>query len=305
MKHAYLIIAHNDLEQLMQLMFSLDYENNDLFIHLDAKSAIEIDTLKEIAINKARVYIYKEYDVRWGTESQVKCEIFLLKSAWRKAYYDYYHIISGADYPIKTHEQIELFFLQNAGKEFVHFDAPEAAAVTKERVCYYHPLNKFYKITPIKSIHWFFFRLDDLLVFIQKIMGIKRTIPFAKLQKGCNWCSITQDFVTYLLEYEDTILEMVKSSECADEIFVQTILINSDFADRLYCASFDNDYAQCARFIMWNEENVKYPKTLSDEDFEQIINSDAVFARKFSSGKSNSLIRKIKEYQRSLNIETG
>ena len=39
MKHAYLIIAHNDFEILKKLVSLLDNEHNDIYIHFDAKVA--------------------------------------------------------------------------------------------------------------------------------------------------------------------------------------------------------------------------------------------------------------------------
>lgn len=39
-KHAYLIIAHSNLEQLQQLLLLLDDPRNDIYIHLDLKSKV-------------------------------------------------------------------------------------------------------------------------------------------------------------------------------------------------------------------------------------------------------------------------
>lgn len=36
-QHAYLIMAHQHPEQLRMLMRCLDYKNNDIFLHIDAK----------------------------------------------------------------------------------------------------------------------------------------------------------------------------------------------------------------------------------------------------------------------------
>ena len=35
-KHAYLIIAHNKFEQLKMLCEMLDFEQNDIYMHIDA-----------------------------------------------------------------------------------------------------------------------------------------------------------------------------------------------------------------------------------------------------------------------------
>lgn len=34
-KHAYLIMAHHRMDLLQSLVFALDHENNDLYIHID------------------------------------------------------------------------------------------------------------------------------------------------------------------------------------------------------------------------------------------------------------------------------
>lgn len=42
MKHAYLIIAHSNLKQLHKLLLLLDDPRNDIYIHLDLKSKLDI-----------------------------------------------------------------------------------------------------------------------------------------------------------------------------------------------------------------------------------------------------------------------
>lgn len=41
-KYAYLIIAHSNLKQLQQLLLLLDDPRNDISIHLDLKSNLDI-----------------------------------------------------------------------------------------------------------------------------------------------------------------------------------------------------------------------------------------------------------------------
>lgn len=40
MKHAYLILAHSNFDQLQILLNLLDYPDNDFFIHIDKKSKL-------------------------------------------------------------------------------------------------------------------------------------------------------------------------------------------------------------------------------------------------------------------------
>lgn len=45
MKHAYLIIAHSNLKQLQQLLLLLDDPRNDIYIHIDKKSKLNLNEI--------------------------------------------------------------------------------------------------------------------------------------------------------------------------------------------------------------------------------------------------------------------
>mgnify|MGYP003242190134 CR=1 FL=1 len=63
MRHAFLIIAHNNWWQLKQLIQLLDAENHDIYIHIDKKS---ISFSEKGFLNltfKSKVYFFQEYEV--------------------------------------------------------------------------------------------------------------------------------------------------------------------------------------------------------------------------------------------------
>ena len=63
MKHAYLILAHNEFELLRLLVSLLDDPRNDLYIHFDKK----VEALPEIRVQQAGLTILeRRIDVRWG-----------------------------------------------------------------------------------------------------------------------------------------------------------------------------------------------------------------------------------------------
>lgn len=74
MKHAYLIMAHGNFEQLQFLVHLLDCGQNDIFIHIDKKTEICDLSLKT---KYSAVTIFQKYKIYWGTYSQVECELFL------------------------------------------------------------------------------------------------------------------------------------------------------------------------------------------------------------------------------------
>lgn len=138
--HAYLIIAHNNFKQLQILINLLDDDRNDIFIHIDKK----VEELPLLTTNKSKLFILdKRIDVRWGNVNQIETEILLFETAVKHNQYEYYHLISGVDLPIKSNDYIHNFFKINNGKEFVGFSKVNSKKL-KWNVCYYHLLTRNY-----------------------------------------------------------------------------------------------------------------------------------------------------------------
>ena len=120
MKHAFLIIAHNELRILNILLTMLDDSRNDIYLHLDKKWKLNIQNLHYP--QKAQLFlIEKRMDIRWGDISLIKLEFRLFRMAFANGPYLYYHLLSGVDLPIKSQDYIHEFFQKNYGKEFVGF----------------------------------------------------------------------------------------------------------------------------------------------------------------------------------------
>lgn len=132
---------------------------------------------------------------------------------------------------------------------------------------------------------------------IQRICGIKRNTDLC-IAYGSNWVSITDDFVHYLLNCKEDTLHRYKHSKCADELFLQTILYNSPFRDRLYLTS---DGKTCnMRAIEWDKSGCMRGtlRTYQESDFRKLIDSPMLFARKFSS-HNITIVNKLISYIKS------
>ena len=70
MKHAWLIIAHNEFEVLRLLLEALDDDCNDIYVHLDQK----VKEMPELSTVRSRLTVLHAVDVRWGTVSQLRAE---------------------------------------------------------------------------------------------------------------------------------------------------------------------------------------------------------------------------------------
>jgi hypothetical protein len=91
---------------------------------------------------------------------------------------------------------------------------------------------------------------------------------------GSQWFAITYETMTYVLDEVDSkpYLKYFKNCICPDESFFQTIIGNSQYADKI------KDYLT---YVDWSEGK-KNPKILSLEDYEQLKSSDKLIARKFN-----------------------
>lgn len=195
--------------------------------------------------------------------------------------------MSGIDLPIKSQKYIHRFFEKHNGMEFYGF-MPNAWR-TKTKIMYYHFLTKHLRGFGLRSKIEVV--LNSILVKLQKILFLKRSsegIPL--LVKGTTWCSLTEKAVTYILSKQDFIYKRFKYTFGCDEIYKAVLLINSPFADKLYSKS--DEYEGCMRKVDWERGN---PYVWQLKDYNELINSNKLFARKFSS-KHWDLVEKISEY---------
>jgi len=292
MKHAYLIMCHTDFYILEKLLILLDFEMNDIYIHVDKKvKDFNFDYYRKL-LKKSNLYYVKQTDVRWGTYKQIECELLLFEEAHKKKY-QYYHLLSGIDLPLKPQKEIHDFFEKHKGMEFIAFDNHnKVKKYAHERILYRH-----YFVNQLrgknKIISRFFNSLHSRLLLLQKKLKIKRKIPF-QVRKGANWISITDELVNYILENKKIIKKYFSKSYCADEVFVQTLVYNSSFYRNVYSKK-DDDYLGIKRYIDWKRGN---PYTFTEEDFDLLINSKCFFARKFSTETDKVVIDKIFQHVR-------
>lgn len=285
-KHAILIMAHNNRFTLTKIIKLFDSDLFDIYLHIDKKSNL-MPCYFEKLTTKSRVFVYKEIDVRWADYSQTETEMFLLKKAVEKNY-SYYHLISGNDFLLKTPQEIYTYF-ENSKKIFVHFANDKLPTNKISWVKYYH------LFMPYLRNNYFWIALDKLTVYVQKMFGVNRLkkIKKIKIMTGANWFSITDSFAKYVVSNSDTVEKIFKNTRSSDEMFIQTLLYNSDFFENTYDKKLNDDYDACKRYIKWNGT---VPKVLELSDLDEMINSDMFFARKVDENLDKELICQLDKY---------
>ncbi len=197
----------------------------------------------------------------------MRCELNLLKAAVKSDIeYSRYHLISGGDLPIKNQEYIHTFFENNCG-EYIRFDS-KLISLYEDRVRYFY---LFQDIIGRNQGKWVAFLelLQNGLLVIQRLARVNRCKKIS-LFKGVNWFSITDNLARYVLSQEKSIKKTFKYSLCADELFLQTIVMKSPYKNNIINCSL--------RHIDWERGT---PYTFRAEDYEELMNSENLFARKF------------------------
>ena len=289
-KHAFLIIAHNNWGQLKKLIECLDSQTHDIFVHVDKKSKDFDESYFIDSVTKSSLKFYREFTVYWGGFSQVQVEMFLLEQAHIEGY-DYYHIISGADLPLKNNKEIDLLFEENKGKEFILYDNnilednPEISRRTK----YYHFLQNYRRRFSQQWKNDFFTFLERVSLVFQILFRVNRVKDLDwEIKYGSNWVSITNDLVTEILKQREKITKVFSCTNCADELFVQTVAYNCGFKDKLYIS--ENGMAENARFIDWARGKNGNPYTFHKSDENILLENKNLFARKFSETIDSEII---------------
>lgn len=275
-RHAYLILAHNEYEILQEIVSALDFSDNDIYIHIDAKISI----LPSLTTFAAGLHILENrIKVYWGCVDLVMAETLLLKSAYSSGIkYEYYHIISGIHYPLKSHDELREFFNSISGKSVLQPMYETFESVQKRLGRYHLFLRNYYSPNKIKRK---LFKYQWLIgLRLQKLLGISRDISYFG-GKASNWCSLTHDAVEKWVKDENKIKKRFRMTLCADEYVAMSVIKEHNLP-----------YIECDS-LLYLEFVQGNPKFLSDEDYEAVKHSDALFGRKFTKN-SLSLIEKLK-----------
>lgn len=283
-KHAFLIIAHKNDKTLKTLIEMLDDKDNDIFIHMDSKLADYDTSVTEKIAKKSRICHTERTNVQWSGYSQINVELLLLEKATGAGKYEYYHLISGEDLPLMKPAEMHKFFEKNKGKEFLDFQSETFG--WPQRVRYWYPFAEKWG-----RKYWKFTRL---MTFAQKpFVHRNKDVTF---QKGQNWFSITDDFARYAVSKKAWIEKIFAKTWCCDEVFLQTVLINSKFKNNVYkdkrsARSWDNTC--CMRYIDWERGG---PYIFRESDFDELITCGMCFARKFDAKVDSKIIDKLKQH---------
>jgi hypothetical protein len=215
--------------------------------------------------NCPNVIFLKRYRCDWGDFGHVQATIEGINEIIKRDIpFDYAVLLTGQDYPIKTNGQIQEFFRRSNGKSFMdYFSLPheEWEGGGMQRVEQWH--------VRLFGRHYRFPKNRNSL--------IKRNFPkgFRLFGGSSYWC-LSRECITYIhrfIKSNPGFMNFFRYVDVPDELIFQTILMNSPLAGDIV-----NDDL---RYIDWKDLDSGSPAILDRSDFESLVKSTKLFARKF------------------------
>ncbi|EDM38224.1 hypothetical protein PBAL39_01377 [Pedobacter sp. BAL39] len=278
MKAAVLILAHKNVWQLQQLVNRLS-EDFDVYIHADAKWELDESLFK----NDPNVFMVKRHIVNWGSYHQILATLELFNTSFKKDY-DYYMLISGLDLPVKSNIFIKNFMENNLTRSFVNSESlPKKAWAGQnggfDRIDYYFGLDFNTGVDILKR------KAFSFIQRLQRKYGFRRKRFDIEFYGGWNWVNLNREAMQYLMNFlkeKPAFLKSFKNTYCADEIWLQTVLLNGPLE------IVNNNY----RYTSW-EDHASHPKLLTMQDLEALKQSEDLFARKFDEQEDRKVIEAV------------
>lgn len=283
-RHAYLIMAHENHDQLCQLLSLLDDERNDIYLQTDSKGQIK---LSELRLWKGELIILPPFPIFWGGYSVIKGELNLLRESSKRGYH-YYHMLTGADLPLVSQDTIHEY-LEDSDTEYIDIE-PKYKETAVEKASYYH----FFVERPSYRRNRLLRAMRHGLVKAQKGLGITVSRePPRGFHHGSAYFSITHAFAQYILSKEPWIEKTFRHGLVCDEVFIQTLILDSPFKEKR-CLGVE-DKTSNLRYIDWKRREKNSPYTFNVNDYDELMKAReiAFFARKFNINRDRQIINLI------------
>lgn len=278
MKLAVVVLAHTHPQQLERLVRRLRPTVDDVVIHVNRVAEdVYQDSRRRLADDAHVHFVEQRHRVRWGQYSVVEASLAGLRHLRTLGRYDRVLLMSGQDYPVRPLPEIRAFFEDRPHQQLMELFRLDQPNWFETQAGPYAPMRR------IGRYHLFFrsrLHVD---------LPLPRHLPADLVPHGGSfWWSLTGDCVEHVLDTVDrnpALERYFRHTFLADETFYQTIVGSSPFADAL-----DQDFR---RYVDWTNPNPTPPRVLEMEDYDKVVASTALFARKMDPVRSAEVLDRI------------
>lgn len=325
MKFAYLINAHKNASQVARLIERLNTSDTSFVIHV-SKTAEKgfYEQITSLMNGFQNVHFCKrEFSIHFGfgiVQATINGMELLLNKGIE---FDYFHLLSGQDYPLKSNDQIFDFFNKNNGKEFMEFWKLFPDKNDQDGKGYlWEDLWQFYRVDRY-SFDWLGKRitipeieskrlishslLKTIKIFLKKIpdyrkkgilkeqfwlLFFSRILPEERdyntdftMYGGKTWFSFTKPLIEHIVNEHKTTRKWKK--------FYRYTLI----PDEMYFHTItmnskfkDNVENNLLREVEWEGGDGTHPLVWGVNDFKRLQNTKSLWARKFEEEIDSSIL---------------
>jgi hypothetical protein len=297
MKIAYVISAYKLPQQLVRLVQRLQAPGVTFLIHVDAKT--EEGDYRQMAGPLAgwdNVIFLTRHPCHWGDFGHVQASLKGIDELFkRQIAFDRVVLLTGQDYPLRSHGEICDFFEKHRGEELVNFFPLPFAGWSFDReglrryeVFHFRMFGKHCCFPPEPSLEKL--HLGKLWRAAGRVLPLGRRIPLGhKPFGGSSYWALTQRGAQYVQRFvseQPGYVDFFKRVWIPDEMFFQTLLLNSPLRE-----SVRNELIV---FVHWGPGALN-PTTFGPGDWAELSKASKLFARKFDMTRDPSLLEMIDE----------
>ena len=264
MSLAYLIRAHQRPEQLVRLVERLSTPDASFHVHVCARASDEVyAAMRNGLAGRDDVHWVERMPVYYSGFSAVRALLACLRSSSAGGTApDHAVLLSGQDYPLRPAREIKAILARLAGESVLeHHSLPWARWAEEDggldRIRYWHFERVGHRTRILR------------LPFLRRSFP-QGLVPFG----GSAWGVLSAEAVRILLTFPDEnpgAFRFFRHVKNADELFVQTVLLNSVARGRVV-----NDVVH---HIEW--PGGSHPATFRSADLPRLAVCGKLFARKF------------------------
>lgn len=286
----YLLQLHGRaVQQILRLFRAIYNPSHFYYLHVDAYSDYLHHSLLPLEAKYKNVVLARDrYRTMWGGISLLEMVLSAMREAlWGVDWeWDYFINLSGADFPLRTNEQLTQLLAAQIGENFLKSNKGK--------------LDEFIRK---QGIDQSFIQCDDHMWNI----GHRKLPEGIVMDGGSDWVILHRDFIRYVLTTDNVIvtgLETIyKHTLLPVESYFHTIIRNS-----IYCHMHVKD---SLRLVNWNHKlgcKCQYkhivdwcscsPNNIRIGQLRKLIDQPnyLVFARKFESIVDNAILNTLESY---------
>ncbi len=278
MKLAYIILSHHLPNQVARLIGALKDRGDRFFLHIDKRAEPEVhQTLHQRFDHDASVHFVTPHACYWGSFGIVEATLQAIRQLLAAdRHFDRVLLLSGQDYPIKPRRYIKAFLERQDEQQFIESFPLSSPNKWSEHTGPFKDLNRI--------LHWHInFRSRFLHIPIRRSLP-GRLRPYG----GSQWWCLSRPCIEYLhhfIQDNPRVLEYFKHAFIPDELFFQTLVSNSPFADQVTGSSLT--------YEDWEAPAPPYPAILDGSYLSVLAASHKLFARKFDETKNADILERI------------